>query len=76
MLSSQGADAAAFFSEDFAALGGSAELPGVPYSLIGVKGAAPGAALERSGEAYLRLGKSQDTRPLSAAVDWVEIQAE
>ncbi|HEY85653.1 MAG TPA: hypothetical protein G4N96_11155, partial [Chloroflexi bacterium] len=76
LLSSQGADAAAFFSEDFAALGGSAELPGVPYSLIGVKGAAPGAALERSGEAYLRLGKSQDTRPLSAAVDWVEIQAE
>ncbi len=76
LVSSKGADAAAFLSEGFAALGGSKDLPGVPYSLIGVKGAAEGSALERFGEAYLRLGKNQDTRPLSAAVDWVEIQAE
>lgn len=73
LVSSQGADAAANLNAGFAALGGSAEVPGVPYSLIGVKGAVPGSALAASGEAYLRLGANPDTRPLAAAVDWVEI---
>jgi hypothetical protein len=52
-------------------------LPAPPFSIIGVKGAAPGAALLAVGEgaAYLRLGAPPDTRPLAAAVDWVEIAA-
>lgn len=74
LVSSQGADAAAFVSAGFATLGGSAGAPVAPYSLIGVKEAAPGSALEASGQAYLRLGRNPDTRPLAAAVDWVEIK--
>jgi hypothetical protein len=74
IVSSQGADAAAFLKEGFAALGGSTAIPTVPYSLIGIKGAAPGTAQEATGEAYLRLGASPDTHPLSAAIDWVEIR--
>jgi hypothetical protein len=73
IVSSQGTDAAAFLTEGFAALGGSPAIPTVPYSLIGIKGAAPGTAQEATGEAYLRLGASPDTRALSAAVDWIEI---
>ena len=74
IVSSQGADAAAFLSEGFAMLGGSPGRPTVPYSLVGLNGAAAGAAAEAAGDAYLRLGASPDTRPLSAAVDWVEIR--
>jgi hypothetical protein len=74
IVSSQGTEAAAFLSEGFATLGGSPAVPTVPYSLIGIKGAAPGTAQEATGEAYLRLGTSPDTRPLSAAVDWLEIR--
>lgn len=79
LVSSQGADAAAFLpgvlDEGFAGLGGSPAIPPIPYSLVGIKGAAPGSAVERSGpDAYLRLGAVPDDRPLSAAVDWVEIR--
>ena len=43
------------------------------YALIGFAGAAPGSALEASGEdAYLRL--SPDRRALSAAVDWLRYE--
>jgi len=74
IVSSKGADAAAFLREGFGVVGGSAEPPPVPYALIGVKGAPPGTAAEVAGEAYLRLGANPDTRPLAAAVDWVEIR--
>jgi hypothetical protein len=74
IVSSQGADAAAFLSEGFAALGGSPDVPPVPYSLLGVKGAAPNTAQIGAGDAYLRLGHNPDTRPLAVAVDWVEIR--
>lgn len=74
IVSSQGLDAAAFLNDDFAALGGTEGIPAVPYSLIGVKGAAPGNGMEISGEAYLRLGRNPDTRSLAVAVDWLEIQ--
>jgi len=76
IVSSQGADAAAFLTDGFAALGGSIGVPPIPYSLIGIKGAAPGTAQEASGDAYLRLGAIPDTRPLAVAVDWVEIRKE
>jgi hypothetical protein len=43
------------------------------YALIGVKGAAPGSALESGGDdAYLRL--APDRRSLSAAVDWLRFE--
>ena len=74
IVSSQGVDAAAFLSEGFAALGGSIDVPPVPYSLVGIKGAAPGTAQTATGDGYLRLGRNPDTRPLAAAVDWVEIK--
>jgi len=44
----------------------------MPYSLIGVKGAAVGTAAE-SPDGYLRLGRNPDDRSLAAAVDWLEI---
>jgi hypothetical protein len=81
IAATQGADAAAYFDAAtraaLAAIGGPVDLPAPPFSIIGVKGAAPGAALLAVGEgaAYLRLGAPPDTRPLAAAVDWVEIAA-
>ena len=49
--------------------------PGHGHALIGVKGAAPGAAAEETGPggAYLRV--AADRRDLSAAVDWVRLEA-
>jgi hypothetical protein len=73
IVSSQGADAAALLTGGFEALGGSPGIPTIPYSLIGLKGAPPGTAAEATDDAYLRLGANPDTRPLSAAVDWLEI---
>ncbi|MEM7348225.1 MAG: interleukin-like EMT inducer domain-containing protein [Chloroflexota bacterium] len=75
IVSSQGADAAQFLSRGFASVGGDESIPTIPYSLIGIKGAAPGTAQIAAGEnAYLRLGANPDTRPLAVAVDWVEIR--
>ncbi len=81
VVSSQGLDAGAFLGgildEGFASLGGTAQEPLVPYSLIGVKGTSPGTAVEKFGEdAYIRLGRSPDIRPLAVAVDWVEIRSD
>lgn len=52
-----------------------AETPGAGHALVGVKGAAPGAAAEVAGAegAYLRL--AGDRRSLAAAVDWVRLEA-
>lgn len=45
---------------------------GQAHAVIGVKGAAPGTALEEAGgpSAYLRLGRNPDDRTLGMAVDW------
>ncbi len=50
-------------------------LPGQGHALIGVKGAAPGSAPETTGPegAYLRL--AADRRNLSAALDWLRLEA-
>ncbi len=60
-----------------ASLGSAVDLrstPGHGHALIGVKGAAPGAAAEQTGPdgAYLRL--AADRRNLAAAVDWVRLE--
>ncbi|MDH7485165.1 MAG: interleukin-like EMT inducer domain-containing protein [Anaerolineae bacterium] len=49
---------------------------GQAHALIGVKGAAPGTALElvAAPNAWLRLGRNPDRRPLAAAVDWVRVE--
>jgi hypothetical protein len=49
--------------------------PGHGHAFAGVKGAAPGAAAEETGPdgAYLRI--AADRRDLSAAVDWVRLEA-
>jgi hypothetical protein len=46
---------------------------GLSHAIIGVKGAAPGGALESSGEgnSYLHVGKNPDERTLSVALDYV-----
>ncbi len=75
VLASQGADATAFLTPEATAALGSVGLvvQGLqpPFSAIGVKGAAGGAALQAAGEgaAYLRLGAVPDDRTLAAAVD-------
>jgi hypothetical protein len=61
-----------------ASLGSTVDLratPGSGHALIGVKGAAPGAAAEETGPdgAFLRL--AADRRTLSGAVDWVRLEA-
>jgi hypothetical protein len=45
------------------------------HALIGVKGAAPGTALEASGEgnSYLHVGRNPDDRTLSVALDYVHL---
>jgi hypothetical protein len=60
-----------------ASLGSAVDLrttPGYGHALIGVKGAAAGAAAEATGQqgAYLRL--APDRRSLAAAVDWVRLE--
>jgi hypothetical protein len=46
---------------------------GLSHAIVGVKGAAPGSALESSGEgnSYLHVGKNPDERNLSVALDYV-----
>jgi hypothetical protein len=61
-----------------ASLGSAVDLrstPGHGHAFAGVKGATPGAAAEESGPdgAYLRI--AADRRDLSAAVDWVRLEA-
>ncbi len=61
-----------------ASLGSAVDLratPGHGHAFVGVKGAAPGAAAEQTGPegAYLRI--AADRRDLSAAVDWVRLEA-
>ncbi len=81
IAATQGPDAAAFFNADtaaaFASLGLKTGQLTPPFSAIGVKGAAPGTALQAGGTpetpAYLRLGAVPDTRNLAAAVDKVVI---
>ena len=72
LVSSKGANAGAFLSGGFEMLGGSAGVPAMPVSLVGVKGAAVGTAAQ-SPDGYLRLGRNPDDRSLAAAVDWLEI---
>ncbi len=72
LVSSKGADAGAFLSGGFEMVGGSAGVPAMPVSLVGVKSAAVGTAAE-SPDGYLRLGRNPDDRSLAVAVDWVEI---
>jgi len=60
-------------------LGAQADLRGAAgqaHALIGVKGAAPGSAVElvSTPNAWLRLGRHPDRRPLAAAVDWVKVE--
>jgi hypothetical protein len=65
--------------EALASLGGLSDLRGtenLSHAMIGVRGAAPGAALEASGEgnSYLHVGKNPDERTLSVALDYVNIE--
>ncbi len=75
-------DASAFLTDRavqaLASLGSAVDLrstPGYGHAFVGVKGAASGAAAEQTGaaDAYLRL--AADRRDLSAAVDWVRLEA-
>ncbi|MBC8448565.1 MAG: hypothetical protein H8D78_12530 [Chloroflexi bacterium] len=75
-------DAGQHLSEEAVAalrsLGAQADLRGAggqAHALIGVKGAAPGSALElvAGPNAWLRLGRNPDRRPLAAAVDWLRV---
>ncbi|MFQ5613723.1 MAG: interleukin-like EMT inducer domain-containing protein [Anaerolineae bacterium] len=81
VVASQGLEAAAFLHEPALAalgsIGADTSRLAPPFSIIGVKGAGPGTALQvvdGAGSAYLRLGPSPDTRSLGVAVDWVEIR--
>lgn len=61
-----------------ASLGSEIDLRGTEYlshAIIGVKGAAPGTALEATGEgnSYLHVGKNPDERTLALAVDFVSL---
>ncbi len=60
-------------------LGALADLRGtqnLSHAIIGVKGAAPGTALEASGEgnSYLHVGRNPDERTLSVALDYVNFE--
>jgi hypothetical protein len=81
LLATQGLEATAFFQAEtwhsLQNLGFKTEEVTLPFAAIGVKGAAPGTALQAeadsTGNAYLRLGRSADNRHLAAAVDSVTI---
>jgi hypothetical protein len=51
------------------------EIKGNHFAIVGVKGAAPGAAAQviDPTEAFLRISLNRDRRPLAAAVDWVRV---
>ncbi|MDX1523175.1 MAG: interleukin-like EMT inducer domain-containing protein, partial [Anaerolineae bacterium] len=82
VAASQGEDALAYFDEGaFAALssiGVTTPDLSAPFSAIGVKGAAPGQALQTTGSAestaFLRRGAIPDARNLAAAVDQIIIE--
>ncbi|MBN1217791.1 MAG: hypothetical protein JXM69_02595 [Anaerolineae bacterium] len=84
IVATQGPEATAFFDAETRAglesLGLSAKELTPPLSAIGVKGAFPGTALQKTGSngtsAYLRLGAAPDDRTLAAAVDKVTIRQE
>ena len=84
IVATQGSEAAAFFNAEtitaLTSLGLTSEGLSPPFSAIGVKGAAPGAALQAVGgsesTAYLRLGAIPDARSLAAAIDKVTIRQE
>ena len=64
--------------EALASLGGESDLRGtehLSHAIIGMKGAAPGTALEATGEgnSYLHVGKNPDERTLALAVDFVSL---
>jgi len=64
--------------EALASLGSEVDLRGkenLSHAIIGVKGAAPGTALEATGEenSYLHVGKNPDQRTLALAVDFVSL---
>lgn len=64
--------------EALRSLGGEADLRGTEgfsHALIGVKGSAPGTALEATGEenSYLHVGKNPDKRTLALAVDFISL---
>jgi len=64
--------------EALTSLGGEIDLRGtehLSHAIIGVKGAAPGTALEATGEgnSYLHVGKNPDERTLALAVDLVSL---
>ena len=46
------------------------------FAIVGVKGAAPGAAAQTVDptDAFLRVSLNRDRRPLAAAVDWVSVE--
>jgi hypothetical protein len=64
--------------EALASLGGEIDPRGkgfLSHAIIGVKGAAPGTALEAAGEgnSYLHVGKNPDKRTLAVAIDFVSL---
>ncbi|MFQ6014949.1 MAG: interleukin-like EMT inducer domain-containing protein [Anaerolineae bacterium] len=64
--------------EALRSIGAQEDLRGTEYrshAIIGVKGAAPGTALELSaeGNAYLHVGHNPDERTLAVAVDWLHL---
>ena len=77
------ADGAAYLTGEAVAalrsIGAEVDLRGASghsHAVIGVKGAATGTALERSGEqnAWLRVGRNPDSRTLAVAVDRIELR--
>ena len=79
VVASQGAEAMAYLTDAamtaLTTIGLNTESLSPPFSAIGVKGSPSGTALQAMGEgnAYLRIGRVPDNRPLAAAIDWVEI---
>jgi hypothetical protein len=79
IMATQGLEAMAYFNEEtrvaLQSIGLSTEKIAPPFSVIGVKGARVGTALQAVGESggYLRLGGNADTRNLAAAVAQVTI---
>ena len=65
--------------EQLHTLGADVSLEGLQeqyFAIVGVKGAAPGAAAQTVDptDAFLRVSLNRDRRPLAAAVDWVSVE--